>query len=116
MTKHFIVTLIATLGLMPSLVYAATDIEGIIRTVQDIIALLLPLFIGLALLYFVWGLAEFIRNSGDVKANEDGKNKMIWGTIALFVIISIWGIVAFIGSTFDIDQGGRIEAPQFRIR
>lgn len=56
----------------------------------------IPIIVGFALLAFFWGLVKFIsRVSGDEKAIEEGKKLMIWGLIALFVIISIWGILRF---------------------
>ncbi len=67
---------------------------------------LIPLFIGLAILAFFWGMVQFLRNSGDAKAREEGKQKMIWGVIAIFVMVSIFGIIKLIGSTLGIDQGG----------
>ena len=51
------------------------------------------LAVALALLFFFWGLAQFILKSGDAASHEEGKNKMVWGVIALFVMVSIWGIV-----------------------
>jgi hypothetical protein len=62
---------------------------------------LLPVVAGMTLLVFFWGLAKFIaRVGGDVKAVEEGKNLMIWGIVGLFVMISIWGILAFMSDQF----------------
>ncbi len=63
----------------------------------ELIQVALPVVAGFALLAFFWGLAKFIfRVGGDENAVNDGKNLMIWGVIALFVMISIWGIIAFV--------------------
>ncbi|OHA91952.1 MAG: hypothetical protein A2723_00400 [Candidatus Zambryskibacteria bacterium RIFCSPHIGHO2_01_FULL_52_18] len=62
----------------------------------DLVLLLVPLVASLALLAFFWGLAKFIYNvSGDEKAVGEGKNLMKWGLIALFVMVSVWGILRF---------------------
>ena len=29
---------------------------------------------------------------------------MIWGVIALFVMVSIWGIIAFLGEVIGLDE------------
>ena len=63
--------------------------------VLDILKAAIPLAASLALLAFFWGLARFIMNAGDAKGNKEGKNLMIWGTIALFVMVSVWGILRF---------------------
>lgn len=68
----------------------------LIQYTSFLIGLLVPIAISLALLFFIWGLVTFIRNSGEEEALEEGKRKMIWGIIALFVIIAIWGLVGFI--------------------
>jgi len=36
---------------------------------------------------------------------------MIWGLVALFVMVSVWGLVRFIGDAVGVDQGGDIEVP-----
>jgi hypothetical protein len=36
---------------------------------------------------------------------------MIWGVIALFVMVSVWGLVNLLGDTFDIDQTDTINVP-----
>ena len=62
-----------------------------------------PLVGGLALLAFIWGLAKFIsRVGGDEKAVTEGKKLMLWGLIALFVMISVWGILRFFYSSLGL--------------
>jgi hypothetical protein len=57
----------------------------------------------LALLAFFWGLAVFIFQAGDEQARGRGKQIMLWGIIALFVIIAVWGIVALLQQIFGLD-------------
>src|SRR3990170_2644040 len=72
-------------------------VKDLIRAVGGLINPIIAILVGVALLAFFWGLAKFIfRVGGDEKAVEEGKNLMIWGVIALFVMISIWGIIAFV--------------------
>ncbi len=60
---------------------------------------------GLALLVFMWGLVKFIfKIGGDEKAIEEGKNLMKWGLVALFVMISVWGIIGFFQGELGLDQ------------
>jgi hypothetical protein len=58
-----------------------------------------PVIASLALLVFFWGLVKFIRKSGegDIK---DGRDLMIWGGLALFVMVSVWGILRFLSGEF----------------
>ena len=75
--------------------------------------LLIPIVFALALLYFFWGLATYILSSGDPEKKEEGRNKMVWGIVALFVMASIWGLVNFLQDALDIDEGSAptIEIP-----
>ncbi|MCK9352130.1 MAG: hypothetical protein WCT49_02770 [Candidatus Paceibacterota bacterium] len=70
---------------------------------------ILPL---LAFGVFMYGLAKFILSSGDPKKVEEGKGIMTWGVVALFVLISIWGIIGFMDRSFGTDVGpGNFEIP-----
>jgi hypothetical protein len=64
--------------------------------VRWIIDFLIPMTVALALLFFFWGLAKFILHADNEDARAGGKQIMVWGIVALFVAISIWGIVYFI--------------------
>ena len=56
--------------------------------------MLVPLAFILALLFFFWGIAKYIRSAGSEK--DEGKIIMVWGIVALFVMASVWGLVAFL--------------------
>ena len=94
-------SLLTTLLLMifPVIVFAQ-EIGDIIADIATIIGLVTPVVVALALLYFFWGLAKFILNADNEQARTDGKQIMIWGIIALFVIVTVWGLVAVLNSTF----------------
>jgi flagellar basal body-associated protein FliL len=73
---------------------------------------LVPLFVILAVLSFFWFLITFIwKGKDDVKEQEKSKIGMVYSVIAIFVMVSIWGIVALIGSVFGVGQGGGIAVP-----
>ncbi len=68
-----------------------------------IIGFLIPLIGALSLFVFFWGIAKFILAAGDEKKLADGKQFMIWGVIAMFVMVSLWGIIAVVSRTFGFD-------------
>ena len=70
-----------------------TSIQQLINAFGKILKLSIPLVVGIALLCFFIGLAKFIWNSGDTKKLQEGKDIMKWGIVALFVMVSIWGII-----------------------
>jgi hypothetical protein len=84
-----------------------TDFKSLVEIFYDLIKLLIPIAASLALLAFFWGLAKFIFNaSGDAKAVQEGKNIMLWGTLALFVLISVWGILRFLSGELGFGSLG----------
>ena len=72
---------------------------------------IIPLLIALAVVYFLYGAGKFIRNAEDTGKREEGRQFMLYGVIALFVIVSFWGIVTLLANTFGIGIGGGL--PQF---
>lgn len=63
----------------------------------------IPMLATLAMVLFFWGLVNYIYRSGDTKARAKGRELVVWGLVAMFVIMSLWGIlrllcVSFIGN------------------
>lgn len=84
------------------------NFSDLVNIFLDLISLALPVIAGLALLAFMWGLVKFIANvgGGGEKAITDGKNLMIWGLVALFVMVSVWGLLAFFHNDLGFTQFG----------
>ncbi len=64
---------------------------------------IIPLIFALALAMFVWGVVQFVINNDEEAKKEKGKQFMIWGIVALTVMISVWGLVNILGTTFGIE-------------
>lgn len=112
--KKFLALLAPALLMMPVAVHAQ-DLgwfDTLTGSVQGIVDALVPLFIGLALVAFLFGLARYIFAAGNEDAQASGRKIMIAGIIGLFVAVSIWGIIGVLGGAFGIDQGGTIPVPQ----
>ena len=94
--------------LIPSLAFAALGgVIGLLRGFLQVLSVSVPVVFGICLIYFFWGLGQFILNdAGNDKTRQEGKQKIIWGIIALFVFVSIYGILSFIGGALGIAQGG----------
>lgn len=110
--KRILITVGATLATVLSpLVAFAANANTILNEISSLIGLATPIVVALALLYFFWGLANYILNQGDEKKKDQGKHIMIWGIIALFVMVSVWGIINVIQNTFNIDSQHSINVP-----
>ncbi len=103
MKKHKLY--IAIFLFVPTLTFAALDgVKGLLTAFSGILGLMVPVLFGLSLIYFFWGIGQFIlHDAGNDKTREDGKKKIMWGIVALFVFVSIYGILKFIGTAVSID-------------
>lgn len=97
----------------PDLALAQGGLKTLLLSLQGVINLLIKVAVAFAVVFFFWGLAKMILRGGDEKATEEGKKIMVWGIIALFVIIAIWGIVTFIQQAFGLQTNVPFTAPQF---
>lgn len=88
-----------------------TNIQQFATAIGSLVKILLPIVVAIALLAFFWGLARFIFAAGDEVDAKKGKDMMIYGIIALFVMVSVWGLVQFIGNALGIGSGGTVTPP-----
>ena len=73
-----------------------------------IISPLVMLMISLAIIIFIWGILKYMRAGDSEQIKSEGKEIMFWGIIGIFVIVSIWGIVAILSNTFGTSTGRTI--------
>ena len=104
------------LFMLPFMANAQADAESILETIGGLIDTATPIVVALALLYFFWGLANFILSAGDKDKREKSRGIMIWGVIALFIIVSIWGLIRVVQQTLNLESGTTIDVPQVEIR
>lgn len=87
--------------------FASNYVYGSGSTITDIIFFMINLInqavvlvVALALLFFFWGVAKFILNADNEEKRKEGKSVMMWGIIALFVMLFVWQIVNILANTF----------------
>lgn len=105
--------ILATLAFAPAFVFAQQlgNLETLVSSIGRLVGLALPIVVGIALLAFFWGLVKYIFAQGNEESKVDAKKIMLWGLIALFVMVAVWGIVRFVGDALGIDQGDTIIVP-----
>ena len=80
-------------------------VSGLIDKIGGLINDLIPLIIAIAVIGFLWGLAMFIFKAGNDEEQKKARSIMIWGILALFVMVSVWGLVAMLQATFGSTLG-----------
>lgn len=67
-----------------------------------------------ALMFFLYGIFVLMFVGGtNEESRSKGKKFMLWGIISLFVMVSVWGLVAILKTSFF--GGGPLVGPRFNI-
>ena len=66
----------------------------------DLINMIIVPLTGIALVLFLTGMVRFIYRSDSVKNRNRDRSMITWGLTALFVLVSIWGILNFLLESF----------------
>lgn len=76
--------------------------------------ILVPLLFALAFFVFLWGIyLYFIQGGANEEQRDKGKQLVIWGFIGFFVMISVWGIINLLLSSFSLNSSARPALPTF---
>ncbi len=90
---------------------SASGFKLLVYRISDyILNPLIKLGFVVALVIFLWGVVDYIRdkNSGfifdkDGKKSGDGASRIVWGLIGLFVMVSAYGILNMIKGLLGSD-------------
>lgn len=75
-------------------------------------SLFVPVLFAVAFLTFLWGVYKyFILGADNDTERATGRQFVLWGILGFVVILSVWGLVAVVGSTFGLSPGG--DAPSY---
>jgi len=72
-----------------------TSILGLIQSV-------IYLIIGASVVVFILGIIKMIAGGANEKSLSDGKQRIIWGIIGIFVSVSVWGLIRILLTTFSL--------------
>lgn len=94
--------------LLPSICFAAaprTFVElasYLVFIMNNMVAVLIVL----GLVVYFWGVTSNIHSMGSEDGAEARKNYFFWGIVALFVMVSVWGILRLLQNTLFGGGGG----------
>lgn len=85
-------------------------VGNLINQVGGIIRLLPPILMGAAVVAFFWFLIRyFINQAPDEKGTA--LKRMGYSLAAVFVMVALWGIIAFFGDAIGINPNVQVNAP-----
>src|SRR3990167_9356663 len=91
---------------------ALQPLKNLVVSLGNLLDMLIPVLIAAALVVFFWGLVQYIRASGSEEGHEKGRNTMIAGLISLFIMVSVWGIIALAQNALGLQGNPPISIPQ----
>ncbi len=79
-------------------------VVGIGQTILYIInGVLIPLIFAISFITFLWGIYKYFIAQGDsAEGQEKGKQLILYGIIGFAVMVSLWGLVNIVASTFGL--------------
>lgn len=96
---------------LPAITFAqATDFKSAVSIVIGLIKSLVPLVVALTLLVFIWGVFQLVRSNSE-DSRKEALAIVTYGIVSLFVMVSVWGLVSILTSTFF--SGGMV-IPQLK--
>jgi hypothetical protein len=87
------------------------NINNLITQLRAAINNLIPFVIGIAIIYFIWGVVKYIIATG-AEDKAAARGFIIYGIIGLAVIFSIYGLIALLQETFGIENVDRLDPPR----
>lgn len=98
--------------LFTNVAYASVD-TFVSHVNKLIINPLIILLFALAVIYFMYGVFQFVANSEDEEKRTTGKSHMLWGIIGIVVMMGVFTILNVIMATFNI---GRINPKEGTVK
>lgn len=77
-------------------------LTGIIGFINNVAV---PFVFAIAFIVFIWGIfTYFISGGADDDKRKKGKDLMLWGIVAFFVMASVWGLVNILRGSFALQN------------
>ncbi len=93
----------STGGTCSTVYVSGTGLGGILDLIGCFFRSIIPLLVTAAVIVFVYGVVNYIRNADSADQRKEGGMFMLYGVIALFVMVSIWALVGILGATLGVD-------------
>lgn len=78
-----------------------TTYKGLVDFIINIINIIIPVLFGVVFVYFVWKIIDsWVINAGDEEKIKEGKQYAFTAVIVFVVMLSAWGIVKMLQSSF----------------
>jgi NADH:ubiquinone oxidoreductase subunit 2 (subunit N) len=85
--------------------------SDLVVRINEILNTAVPLLIALAVVWTIWAAFKMISAEGDNR--EEARKKLIWGIVGIFIMVSVWGLVNLLITTFNLNNAA-LPVPRIR--
>ncbi|MFA6552050.1 MAG: hypothetical protein WCT19_00945 [Candidatus Paceibacterota bacterium] len=81
--------------------FSVTNINTAANTVVGVINIVVMVLVAIAVFWVIWGAFQFVLAAGDEEKRKEGKNKILYGIIGIFIMLSVYGLVNILVNSFQ---------------
>lgn len=85
---------------------------GVAQCALGILNTIIPIIVAITVVYIIWGAFGLTRSEGEDR--KKWRDVILYGIVGLFVMVSIYGLVAILTGTFGL-SGGSLPSVQINI-
>lgn len=87
------------------------NLGGLVGLFKNVLTTATQLLIAAAVVWFLYGVFQFVMSAGDEEKRANGRNQIITGIIGIAVMVSVWGLVGWVTGTFNTTSNQPVPAP-----
>ena len=112
MQKIVLPAVVSIVALAAPLIASAQSITSVTTLISSLINYSIGILIGIAIIAFFLGLIKYLfRSTGDTTEKGKAAKLMIYGVIAIAVMLSVYGLVRLLQNTFGVGNGTPVPPP-----
>lgn len=111
MRKITLSTIATSAALFLPLVASAQSITSVTTLVSSLINYAIGILIGVAIIAFFVGLIRYLFTSKAEDARKGAVKLMVYGILAIAVMLSVYGLVRLLQNTFGVGNGTPVPPP-----
>lgn len=92
------------LAFLPLFAGAVANVNDLFNLTEEILGKVVPLLIGVAVVIILYAAVRYVTAAEDEEKKKNAKSMLIYAIVALFVMVSIWGLVSILTNTLSLDN------------
>ncbi len=92
---------ILLLSFLPAITFAG-DFKAAVSVIISYSQKITNALIGITLAFFFWGIFMMLSSGNNASVKEAAKQRVMWGIVILFILMSLWSILAFLKNTTNL--------------